>query len=46
MNFQGTGFNLTSDGNYDMLNKKLVNGTSNSLAITKIQLDTAIGKKT
>lgn len=44
----GIGFNLTSDGNYDMLNKKLVNvgkGTSNSDAITKNQLDTAIGNK-
>ena len=44
----GIGFNLTSDDNYDMLNKKLVNvgkGTSNSDAITKNQLDTAIGNK-
>ena len=42
----GTGFNLTSDGNYDMTNKKLTNmakGTASSDAITKNQLDTAVG---
>ena len=41
----GAGFNLTSDGNYAMVNKKLTNvgeGTSNSDAITKHQLDTAM----
>ena len=40
--------NLTSDGNYVMVNKKLTNvgqGTSNSDAITKNQLDTAIVNK-
>ena len=44
----GTGFNLTSDGNYDMTNKKLTNmakGTASSDAITKNQLDTAVGNK-
>ena len=45
----GVGFNLTSDGNYDMVNKKLANvgeGTSNSDAITlKKSLDTAIVNK-
>ena len=44
----GTGFNLTSDGNYDMVNKKLANmaeGTASSDAITKNQLDTAVGNK-
>ena len=42
----GTGFNLTADGNYDMVNKKLANmaeGTTSSDAITKNQLDTAMG---
>ena len=44
----GIGFNLTSDGNYDMVNKKLANvaeGTASRDAITKNQLDTAIGNK-
>ena len=44
----GTGFSLTSDGNYDMTNKKLTNmakGTTSSDAITKNQLDTAVGNK-
>ena len=39
----GTGFKLTADGNYDMVNKKLANmakGTDSSDAITKNQLDT------
>ena len=41
----GIGFNLTSDGNYDMVNKKLTNvseGTACSAAITKQQLDTKL----
>ena len=41
----GVGFNLTSDGNYDMVNKKLANvgeGTASSDAITKHQLNTAM----
>ena len=44
----GLGFNLTADGNYDMVNKKMVNvgkGTASSDAITKNQLDTAVGNK-
>ena len=44
----GTGFILTSDGNYDMTNKKPTNmakGTASSDAITKNQLDTAVGNK-
>ena len=44
----GVGFNLTADGNYDMVNKKLANvaeGTASSDAITKNQLDTAVGNK-
>ena len=44
----GTGFNLTADGNYDMVNKKLANvaeGTTSNDAITKNQLHTAIGNK-
>ena len=44
----GIGFNLTSDGNYDMTNKKLTNmarGTASSDAVTKNQLDTAVGNK-
>ena len=44
----GTGFILTSDGNYDMTNKKLTNmakETTSSDAITKNQLDTAVGNK-
>ena len=44
----GVGFNLTSDGNYDMVNKKLVNvadGTASSDTITKKnQLDTKLSK--
>ena len=43
----GVGFNLTSDGNYDMVNKKLTNvaeGTASSDAITKNQLDTKLSK--
>ena len=39
----GTGFKLTADGNYDMVNKKLANmakGTDSSDDITKNQLDT------
>ena len=42
---KGDGFKLTSDGNYDMQNKKLTNlkeGSSNNDAITKHQLDNAI----
>ena len=38
----GVGFNLTSDGNYDMVNKKLANladGTNPTDAITLQQLD-------
>ena len=41
----GTGFNLTSDGNYDMVNKKLANmakGTASSDVVTKQQLDTKL----
>ncbi|CAH3149065.1 unnamed protein product, partial [Porites evermanni] len=41
----GTGFNLTSDGNYDMANKKLRNiaeGTSFVDAVRKSQLDTKL----
>ena len=44
----GVGFNLTSDGNYDMVNKKLTNvaeGTASSDAITKHQLDTELTDK-
>ena len=44
----GTGFNLTSDGNYNMSNKKLTNmanGTASSDAVAKNQLDTAVGNK-
>ena len=44
----GTGFNLRSDGNYDMTNKKLTNmakGTASSEAVTKNQLDTAVYNK-
>ena len=44
----GIGFNLTSDGNYDMTNKKLTNmakGTTSIDAITKNQLYTAVGNK-
>ena len=42
---QALGFNLTTDGNYDMVNKKLTNvgeGTASSDAITKQQLDTKL----
>ena len=41
----GTGFNLTSDGNYDISNKKLTNmakGTASNDAVTKNQLDTKL----
>ena len=44
----GTGFNLTSDGNYDMTDKKLSNmakETASSDAATRNQLDTAVGNK-
>ena len=44
----GTGVNLTLDGNYDMVNKKLANmaeGTASTDAIAKNQLDTAVGNK-
>ena len=41
----GTGFNLTSDGNYDISNKKLTSvakGTASNNAVTKNQLDTKL----
>ena len=41
----GTGFNLTSDGNYDMTSKKLTNmakGTDTNDLVTKNQLDTKL----
>ena len=41
----GTGFNLTSDGNYDMTNKKLTKvakGTGTNDAVIKQQLDTKL----
>ena len=41
----GVGFNLSADGNYDMVNKKLINvakGTASSDSITKHQLDKAL----
>ena len=41
----GTGFNLTSDGNYDMTSKKLTNmakGTASNDAVIKQQLDTKL----
>ena len=44
----GVGFKLTQDGNYDMENKKLTKvaeGTDNSDAITKHQLDTGLNTK-
>ena len=44
----GTGFNLTSEGNYDLANKKLTSvakGTASSDAVTKNQLVTAVGNK-
>ena len=40
----GVGFNLTSDGNYDIIGKKLTNvgdGTDPSDAVTRKQLDNA-----
>ena len=44
----GVGFNLTKDGNYDMLNKKLKNvgeGVESSDAITKNQLEVSMNTK-
>ena len=44
----GTGLNHTSDGNYNMSNKKLTNmakGTASNDAVIKNQLDTAVGNK-
>ena len=44
----GVGFSLTSDGNYDMKNKKLKNvgeGIASSDAVTKHQLETEINSK-
>ena len=44
----GVGFSLTSDGNYDMKNKKFKNvgeGSETSDAVTKHQLETAINSK-
>ena len=44
----GVGFSLTSDGNYDMKNKKLKNvgeGSETSDAVTKHQLETEINSK-
>ena len=44
----GVGFSLTSDGNYDMNNKKLKNvgeGVESSDAVTKHQLETEINSK-
>ena len=44
----GVGFNLTKDGNYDMLNKKLKNvgeGDESSDAITKHQLEVSMNTK-
>ena len=41
----GTGLNLTSDGNYNMVNKKLTSvaeRTASSDAVTKLQLDTKL----
>ena len=41
----GTGFNLTSDGNYDISSKKLTSvakGTASNDAVTKNQLDTKL----
>ena len=40
----GVGFNLTTDGNYDMVGKKLTNlgdGVSPSDAVTRKQLDSS-----
>ena len=45
---QGVGFNLTKDGNYNMLNKKLQNvgeGVESSDAITKHQLELSMNTK-
>ena len=44
----GVGFSLTSDGNYDIKNKKLKNvgeGVASSDAVTKHQLETEINSK-
>ena len=44
----GVGFNLTKDGNYDMLNKKLKNvgeGVETSDAVTKHQLEVSMNTK-
>ena len=44
----GVGFNLTKDGNYDVLNKKLKNvgeGVESSDAITKHQLEVSVNTK-
>ena len=44
----GVGFNLTKDGNYDMLNKKLKNvgeGVETTDAITKHQLEVSLNSK-
>ena len=44
----GVGFSLTSDGNYDMKNKRLKNvgeGVASSDAVTKHQLETEINSK-
>ena len=44
----GTGFNLTSDRNYDMQNKKLVNvaeGTNSNDVVNKKQMDDELAKK-
>ena len=44
----GVGFNLTKDGNYDMLNKKLKNvdeGVERSDAVTKHQLEVSVNAK-
>ena len=44
----GVGFNLTKDGNYDMINKKLKNvgeGVESCDAITKHQLEVSLNSK-
>ena len=44
----GVGFNLTKDGNYDMINKKLKNlceGVETTYAITKHQLEVSLNSK-
>ena len=44
----GVGFSLTSDGNYDMTNKKLKNvgeGVESSDAVTKHQLEVTMNTK-